>query len=279
MCRVSDATVKRWEDAGLLNSERTNGGHRRFLAEEVAKFQRKTSIGLKRTHSDSSLTKINLLRQNNKYSSASPLFISLLDACETDAANLIIGEHLQKKSPAQIFDNFICPAMREIGELWAAGELSVAEEHLATRTVCNAIHKLRAALPVPESKEKLIMCCAVENDFHELPTFLAQVVLENEGWEVMNFGANTPFECLLKEILKHKPDALCISATFIGNIEKFSAEYKIFAPQAEKTNTKIIFGGKAFFDKQTRKLFPKAIFIKTFCDLAKFARSRLESTL
>lgn len=273
LCRVSDATVKRWEDAGLLNSERTNGGHRRFLAEEVAKFQRKTNLGLKRNHGDDSLVKINLLRQNNKYSLASPLFISLLDACETDAANLIIGELLQKKDPAEIFDNFICPAMHEIGELWAAGELSVAEEHLATRTVCNAIHKLRSTLSVPESKEKLIMCCAVENDFHELPTFLAQVVLENEGWEVMNFGANTPLECLTKEVLKQKPDALCISATFIGNIEKFSAEYKIFAPQAEKSNTKIIFGGKVFCDKSVRKLFPKAIFIKTFSELAKFARS------
>lgn len=272
LCRVSDATVKRWEDAGILKSEKTNGGHRRFLAEEVARFQRETNIGLKRCHGDDSLLKINLLRQTNKFSFASPLFISLLNACETDAANLIIGEHLQKKSPAQIFDNSICPAMREIGELWANGELSVAEEHLATRTVSGAIHKLRAMLPVPAPREKLAMCCAVENDFHELPTFLAQVVLENEGWEVMNFGANTPLECLAKEILKHKPDALCISATFIENIKKFSAEYKNFVPHTEKTKTSVIFGGKAFFDKQTRKLFPDAIFIKTFNELAKFAR-------
>ena len=47
LCHVSDATVKRWEDAGLLHSERTNGGHRRFRAEEIARFQREQGLGRK----------------------------------------------------------------------------------------------------------------------------------------------------------------------------------------------------------------------------------------
>ena len=46
LCRVSDATVKRWEDAGLLKSERTCGKHRRFRADEVARFQRMQGLGL-----------------------------------------------------------------------------------------------------------------------------------------------------------------------------------------------------------------------------------------
>jgi excisionase family DNA binding protein len=46
LCRVSDATVKRWEEAGQIKSERTSGGHRRFRAEEIAKFQRKFGLGL-----------------------------------------------------------------------------------------------------------------------------------------------------------------------------------------------------------------------------------------
>ena len=46
LCSVSHATVKRWEDAGLLVSERTNGGHRRFRAEEVARFQLEQNLSL-----------------------------------------------------------------------------------------------------------------------------------------------------------------------------------------------------------------------------------------
>ncbi len=45
LCHVSDATVKRWQDAGLLHSERTSGGHRRFRAEEIARFRREQGLG------------------------------------------------------------------------------------------------------------------------------------------------------------------------------------------------------------------------------------------
>lgn len=280
LCRVSDATVKRWEDAGLLKSERTNGGHRRFQAEEVARFQRENKIGLKRCHGDDSIIKTNFLRRNFKYFSNSPLFAPLINACETEAADLLIGELLRKKSPAEIFDKLICPAMREIGELWARGILTVAEEHLATRTAGNAIHKFRAALPVSESSGKLAMCCAVEGDFHELPTFLAQVIFENEGWEVMNFGANMPLDCLAKEVLKHKPEAVCISATFIENIGEFAEKYKQFAKLIEKAKSTVIFGGKAFSNHSNRKFFPNAVFVKKFSDLAIFClKSDSEFTL
>ena len=271
LCRVSDATVKRWEDAKLLKSERTNGGHRRFRAEEVARFQRQQNLGLKQSHGDNSVTKINLLRRTERFSFDSPIFKFLLAGCETETANLLIGEYLHKKSPAEIFDTLICPSMREIGELWANSELSVAEEHLATRTAFNAVHKLRNALPVPASLGASAMCCAVESDFHELPTFLAQVVFENEGWEVMNFGANTPLGCLTKEILKHQPNAICISATFIEDFANFSEDYKNFIKRIEKVKTSIIFGGKAFSDLSIRKLFPNAIFVKSFTGLADFS--------
>lgn len=270
LCRVSDATVKRWEDAGLLKSERTNGGHRRFRAEEVARFQRQQNLGLKQSHGDNSVTKINLLRQTERFSFDSPIFKFLLAGCEMEAANLLIGEYLDKKSPAEIFDTLICPSMREIGELWANDELTISEEHIATRTACNAIHKLRNSLPVPVSAGASAMCCAVERDFHELPTFLTQIIFENEGWEVMNFGANTPLNCLTKEILKHQPNVICISATFIEDFAKFSEDYKNFIKRIETVETSIILGGKAFADISIRQLFPKAIFIETFAELSKF---------
>jgi excisionase family DNA binding protein len=37
---VSEASIKRWADGGLLPSEKTAGGHRRFRPEDVATFRR-----------------------------------------------------------------------------------------------------------------------------------------------------------------------------------------------------------------------------------------------
>ena len=89
--------------------------------------------------------------------------------------------------------------MRKIGEMWFAGDLGIAQEHLATRTIQNAVYKLRSRLRVPEPAGKLAICCALENEQHELPTHLAQITIENEGWEILNFGANTPLFSLKEE--------------------------------------------------------------------------------
>jgi excisionase family DNA binding protein len=275
LCRVSDATVKRWAEGGLLKSERTSGGHRRFRAEEIAGFQRRQGLGVKRSHGDASLVTGTARRRDAKFFSGSEIFHSLLAGCEEEAANLLIGEFLRGRRLAEIFDNFVCPAMRQVGELWSGGELTVTEEHLATRAACNAVHKLRNVLPVSETSGALAMCCAIEGDYHELPTYLVQIVLEDEGLEVMNFGANTPLYCLSEEILHYQPKIVCISATIIGDIERFARDFKEFTEQTEKLDVAAILGGRAFLDNQIRRRFPDAHFVENFAELAEFAKSEL----
>ncbi len=272
LCRVSDATVKRWEDAGLLQSERTGGGHRRFRAEEVVRFQCEQKLGLKKCHGDESVFSAAARRRENKNSLGSPLFKSLIAGCEEAAANLLIGEYLQGKSLTEIFDDSICPAMRLVGELWLEGELTVSQEHLATRTANNSIYKLRNTLPIPGMTGKIAVCCAMEGDFHELPTHLAQMTVENEGWEVLNFGANTPLKCLAKEILQHSPKMVCISATVIANIELLARDYKCFSERVSKLGIPILFGGRVFIDETVRGRFPAEIYAQSFAELSEFTQ-------
>lgn len=272
LCRVSDATVKRWEDAGLLKSERTSGGHRRFRAEEIARFQREQNLGLKLTHGDESAAKALTRRRANKNHSHSSLFHSLVAGAEEDAANQITGAHLHGAPLVDIFDDLICTAMRRVGELWYQGELTIAQEHLATRTAHNAIYKLRHLLPMPEMNGELAMCCAFEADFHELPTHLAQMTLENEGWEVLNFGANMPLYSLTEEVFQHSPAVVCISATVMTDIERLARDYKEFRERVGKLKIPVILGGGAFFDEQIRRRFPAEIHAESFAEVAAFVR-------
>lgn len=272
LCRVSEATVKRWEDAGLLNSERTSGGHRRFRAEEIARFQRRQGLGLKISHGDDSAVKAQSRRRQNKNHSSCLFFNSLVGGAEEETANLLINAYLHGKAVTEIFDDLICPAMKQIGELWYCGELTVAQEHLATRTALSAIHKMRLMLPVPEMSGELAMCCGIEGDFHELPTHLAQVTLENEGWEVFNFGANTPLYSLAEEVLQHSPQLICISATLMPDIERLARDYKDFRERVGKLQIPIVVGGRAFADEQLRRRFPAELYAENFADVAGFLK-------
>jgi len=277
LCRVSDATVKRWEDAGLLRSERTSGGHRRFRAEEIARFQREQGLGLKVRNGDESTVKAAKRRRLNTNQADSSLFHSLVAGCEEEAANILIGAHLQGAVLTKIFDDAFCPAMRRIGELWYDGDLSIAQEHIATRVASNAVLKLRNVLPVPKMNGELAMCCALEGDFHELPTHLAQTVLENEGWEVLNFGANTPLYSLAEEILQHAPELICISATMMGDVERLSRDYKVFTEQIGKLKIPIVFGGRAFADEQIRRRFPANLYARSFTEVINFTQSLVKA--
>jgi excisionase family DNA binding protein len=269
LCRVSDATVKRWEDAGLLKSERTSGKHRRFRAEEVARFQRDQGLGQKVCHGDQSVQS-SISRRKNLAGSNTTMFDLLISGCEEETANFMIGAHLQGVELTEIFDELLSPAMRQIGELWYRGELSVTQEHLATRAAHYAVHKLRTSLPLPEMKSKTAFCAAFEGDLHELPSYLAQVTIENQGWEVMNFGANTPLFSLNEEILQYTPQAVCLSATYLGELERISRDYKEFRENTLKLKIPVILGGKIFEDDHIRRRFPAEFYPESFAEVARF---------
>ncbi len=275
ICRVSDATVKRWDDSGILKSERTSGGHRRFRAEEVVRFQREQELGLKQFHGDESVQMAAQRPRENKNHSNLSIFHSLIAGCEESVSNILISAHLDGQPLAKIFDDLICPAMRRIGELWYNGELSITKEHLATRVAQNAVYKLRSTLPVPKMNDQLAICCAMESDLHELPTHLVQITLENAGWEVINFGANTPFYCLLEEILQHLPKLVCLSGTVLGDIDRLARDYQYFTEQISKLKIPIIAGGLVFADEQIRRRFPAAFYTRSFTELADFTAKLL----
>lgn len=272
LCRVSDATVKRWAEAGALRSERTSGGHRRFRAEEVARFQREQNLGVKQTHGDDSA--LRAIVANNcvlPENDSSPLFEALIAGRETAAANILINAFLEHQSLTKIFDGICANALRHIGELWFKGELTIAQEHLATRTITSAVHKLRHVLPVPQATGKLAMCCAVETDLHELPVQLSQVVLENQGWEVLNFGANLPLYSLVAEIERQLPELVCIAATLVYDLDRTARDYQEFHQKIKKLNVRVVVGGRAFGAERARNRFPSDLRCESFAHLAEYA--------
>lgn len=271
LCRVSDATVKRWAESGLLESERTGGGHRRFRAEEIARFQREHNIGLKKSHGDESALTLTPRRSNKNYPD-SPIFRALVAGCETEASNILINAYLHGDAPAKIFDTLLCGALRAVGELWYRGELSIAQEHLAARTTFNAVYKFRSVLPIADITGETAMCCALEGDLHELPTHLSQLVFENEGFEVINFGANTPLYSLTEEVGRYAPNLICISAMILTDIERLARDYREFRERIAKLKTPIILGGRAFNDEYVRQRFPADLYAGNFEDAANFAR-------
>src|SRR5205814_1580896 len=132
---VGEATVKRWADAGEIDCFRTPGGHRKFRLRDVTAFVQKRHFavtdglpaelapGVEEAGAEAVATVEKLALGGN----ASALVAQI-------AALRLRGHEL-----SAIFDDVIAPALVRIGERWQACKLTVAEEHIATQAVIDAI--------------------------------------------------------------------------------------------------------------------------------------------
>lgn len=151
------------------------------------------------------------------------------------------------KSPDDI-ENFylkiVQPSLYDVGNLWEAGKISVAEEHLATAIVGRVMANIYINFPITKKKAKAVVTSS-PNEFHELGARIVADFLEMDGWEVYFLGANVPEQELIKLIKRAKPQILAISVTMPFNIEK--AESIIRSVREIKgVKPKIIVGGIAF---------------------------------
>jgi methanogenic corrinoid protein MtbC1 len=198
------------------------------------------------------------------------MFETLLGGHDETAAEALVGLHLQGHTVARIADVVLCPALRRVGDLWHAGELSVAEEHLATRTALAAVQTLRDSLSV-SGRGRAAICCAVEEDFHELPVSLASLTLEELGWDVINLGTSTPFYALAEAVERFRPRLVCVASTVFNHPDRAAREFGEFVAAAARAGASVVLGGAGFGGAAVQRRFPADLYAATFSQLEEHA--------
>ncbi|MEO6390325.1 MAG: excisionase family DNA-binding protein, partial [Pyrinomonadaceae bacterium] len=146
LLNISEATVKRWADDGTLSSEKTAGGHRRFDLYAVTQ--------LRRTQTSDAGNRAIAVSTAESPAPPRPLtdpavLVDLIRHGEESAVTTaLIADYVGHHRLAAIFDHTLAGTMRDIGELWASGEITIADEHLATRLILTALQQLRAVVRI-----------------------------------------------------------------------------------------------------------------------------------
>jgi excisionase family DNA binding protein len=247
---VSEASVKRWADSGLLPMEKTAGGHRRFRPEDLAAVRRAcpsygdAAADRKRAALRASAPQTQALEPGREAALTSETFRALLDGRDEELSSLLVNLYLHGLSVGQIADNVLCASMRKVGDLWHAGELTVAQEHVATRTASVALQRLRASLQTRAAGGRMsAICCSVEDDFHELPLRLAALTLEASGLAVFDLGPSTPFSALAEAVQRFRPELVCVSSTVLLRLDRAAYEYASFIKTARRAEASVVLGG------------------------------------
>ena len=266
---VSEATVKRWADDGLLLPKKTVGGHRRFSIQSVAQLRREQGIAPD-APSPAKPARKKMVR--GKLPAAESFSELLLSDNEAEATAQLIDAYLQNHALATIFDETITNAMHRVGDLWFNGTITIADEHLATRVMLSALQKLRGIVVPGQANGLRAVCCGIEGDLHELPVHLAEMILESEGWDIWNLGPNTPLFTLRDMVAQKKPDLVCISARSIVDLDRTTTEYAQLRKIIEKINGTMVLGGEVFRDVNLRQRFPAEFYAESFAGLSTFVK-------
>jgi len=262
LLNVSEATVKRWADEGVLASEKTVGGHRRFGIESVAQLRRERNL---QGVTAAGETKARPLPSPDD-------FLQLIlagDELETGAA--LVDAYLAHHELDSIFENTVTQAMHQLGDLWLKGSVTVADEHRATHVVLTALQKLRSVMVPPEPNGMTAICCGCEGDLHELAVHLVALILESKGWHVINLGGNTPLFSLQEMVSRQRPQLICISARAIFDLDRTAAEFAQLRRVANRLKAKIAVGGEAFRNPDMHVRFPADFYPADFPELSRMA--------
>lgn len=170
---VSEASVKRWADGGFSLCGRRRAG----TGASGRRTWRLRHEGSMREAAERAARVGDVPPLEESLSQT--MFEMLVGGHDEEVASTLVGLYLQGHTVALVADALLCTALHRVGELWRAGEMSVAQEHLATHTALTALQALRAAVRLrePEGAQSAI-CCGVEDDFHELPVHLAALTVE-----------------------------------------------------------------------------------------------------
>lgn len=175
-------------------------------------------------------------------------YLDALRAADVAGAYKVASGALKRGMPlAALYQRVITPAMHELGRLWVAGAITVADEHLATALT----HRVLAALRpleifdetlAAQSEKPRALLAAVEGEQHALGLRMAADLLEDGGYRVAYLGADVPTEALVQAYRTLSPDLLGLSATMPESTPRL--EEAVEAARRENPQLCLVVGGQ-----------------------------------
>lgn len=238
MLGVSEATVKRWSDAGTLRCFRTAGGHRKFRLRDVKAF-----LSDQRDDVPAQVAPITSLTTDQAEVRALAL------ASDVDGlVSFIANQRLKGVSLAETFDQVFAPAMRDIGEGWSRGRVSAAQEHIASAAIGDMLARIRPLVERSSRSDKgRALCACLGEERHDIGVRMVALVLVAEGYRVATAGANVPASDLAMMIAGNPPSIVALSASDCAEVGTLERDLAIVASACTSGRTQIIVGGAGFY--------------------------------
>jgi len=127
-----------------------------------------------------------------------------------------VEEALATIPPLEIVNTILLDAMRIVGERFGAGEMQLPFVLESAEAMKTAVKVIEPHIPKESSMTKgKVILATVKGDVHDIGKNLVEIILSNNGYEVLNLGIKQPIEAILTALAGHPADAIGLSGLLV----------------------------------------------------------------
>jgi 5-methyltetrahydrofolate--homocysteine methyltransferase len=161
-----------------------------------------------------------------------------------------LDEALTKYAPLDIINGPLMAGMDEVGRLFNQNQLIVAEVLQSAEVMKASVAYLEPHMDKTETSSKgKVLLATVKGDVHDIGKNLVEIILANNGYEIINLGIKVPPETIIEAVRRENPDMIGLSGLLVK-----SAQQMVLTAQDLKAagiDLPILVGGAALTRKFT----------------------------
>ena len=152
--------------------------------------------------------------------------------------------------PMTLVQDYMMPAMAEVGHRFECNEYFVPELLLSARAMKAALELVRPLLAASGAKSAArVAVGTVKGDLHDIGKNLVAAMLEGGGYEVIDLGVNVPPEQFISAVRDKGANIVAMSALLTTTMPAMKTTVEAIKQAGVREKVKILVGGAPITQK------------------------------
>ncbi len=156
---------------------------------------------------------------------------------------------LKKYKPLEIINTYLLDGMKVVGELFGSGQMQLPFVLQSAETMKFAVSILEPHMETVDEKVSngKLLIATVKGDVHDIGKNLVDIILSNNGFDVINLGIKQDVSAIIDAQKKHNADCIAMSGLLVKSTAFMKDNLEAF--NNADINVPVILGGAALTPK------------------------------
>ncbi|MFF9780510.1 methionine synthase [Streptomyces sp. NPDC013978] len=155
-------------------------------------------------------------------------------------------EALQTRPALDIVNETLLDGMKVVGELFGSGQMQLPFVLQSAEVMKNAVAYLEPHMEKSDAEGKgTIVLATVRGDVHDIGKNLVDIILSNNGYNVVNLGIKQPVSAILDAAEEHKADVIGMSGLLVKSTVIMKENLQELNQRGLAADYPVILGGAA----------------------------------